>query len=616
METLADRIERDGPLNALDAVGWVIRVAKHLESLHVHGVSHGGISLSAIVTEGPDRNAKGLMGDVRRIADNAAYHSPERVRGGNLSPADDTWALAVFLYIAVTGQAPFTGTGEELKKSILTGTPAPLAVFDAGDDDLQRVVSAALATDISKRLSAVKMFREQLEQWHPDPAAKALPGLEDEDEGDEDEARTVMHEHAASIWDESTKSGDVGDPMFAPVDDLSVDESVEAPRQEEETVMRELPAHIMAMAARSAQGSNPPPAPDDKGELRGKLPSLTDPGGPVTGVTQPARPAAPRPAAGAPAMPPTPMAPGLDGGIPPPKVPPPESIPPDDDDDEVRTIMRTSDHDIDDDDIDEDGDEARTVMREAPVFSMPMPGQPGPPPAPPPPAPPPPAPTPRSADAPAAFPPPSAGFSPPSAGAEQPPTRPQEQPPTRPQMPGGGGLGSAPDLMGGLKPDGERGSSPPTMALPSDGFAAIAAELSAPMAEQGPPPSSPDLFNAPLGSNLSDGAQGGTVPMTPFSGPPSGPAPSFGAPPVQPPPSSLEPGGGPPSGPISPAGFGAQPPPQPQYEEASPTSRKAVAIVSVLALVAAAAITYVVLRYRAQLNLPFSVTVHASPRLK
>ncbi len=43
METLAALVERDGPLNELDAVGWVIRLAKRLEELHRLGVAHGGV---------------------------------------------------------------------------------------------------------------------------------------------------------------------------------------------------------------------------------------------------------------------------------------------------------------------------------------------------------------------------------------------------------------------------------------------------------------------------------------------------------------------------------------------------------------------------------------------
>jgi len=608
LETLADRIERDGPLNALDAVGWVIRIAKHLESLHVHGVAHGGISLSAVVSEGPDRAAKGLMSDVRRITENASYHSPERVRGGNLSPADDTWALAVLLYNALTGQLPFSGDADALKQSILTGALTPLAVFDAGDDDLQKLVTVALERDISKRLSAVKQFREQLQRWHPDPSAKDLPRLDDEDEGDEDEARTVMHDNAVGIWDESTKSGDASDPMFAPVEDFgsSDDSDDDLPRQEEETVMRELPAHIMAMAARAAQGSNPPPAPAAEEDPRAKPSGAVNAGGPASGVPQLGNLPAPRPAAGAPMPAASPPSSQAFPGIPSPGIPPPTAAPvqgdltaefDDDDDDEARTMMRTSDPDEDDD---EDGDEARTVMREAPVFSMPMPGQLPDPPKPPPPS---------SSGPVGAFPPPSSGFSAPDPAAALPPTA---LPPTRPQQPPAPGLGaSAPDFAvpAGLQ-DVAPVSSPPTMALPSDGFAAIAAELAAPMPDKGPPPSSPDLFNAPLSANLGEPGRGATAPLAAYSGPPSSPSAGFG------PPHASLPAGGPAamSAPIAPGPYDT-PPASGQFDEASPTSRKAVLIVSVLALVAAAAITYVVLRYRAELNLPFSVPTHAAPRL-
>ena len=50
METLADRISRDGPLNELDAVGWAIRLAKRIEALHALGVAHGSISPECVIT--------------------------------------------------------------------------------------------------------------------------------------------------------------------------------------------------------------------------------------------------------------------------------------------------------------------------------------------------------------------------------------------------------------------------------------------------------------------------------------------------------------------------------------------------------------------------------------
>ena len=198
METLADRIAREGPLNELDAVGWAIRLAKRIESMHALGVTHGSVSPSCVQVEGKDRTARAYLVDVRRTSSGPAYHSPERLNGSGLSHADDAWALACTLYAALTGGPPFSGGSDaDVTQKVLSSSPAPLAVFDVGDDDLQRVFDDAFTREPGHRTSSVAAFRRALEEWHPDPNVGGLPGLEDEDtEGggdDEDEdERTIM----------------------------------------------------------------------------------------------------------------------------------------------------------------------------------------------------------------------------------------------------------------------------------------------------------------------------------------------------------------------------------------------------------------------------------------
>jgi hypothetical protein len=199
VETLADRIAREGPINELDAVGWAIRLAKRIEAMHALGVTHGSMSPACVLIEGRDRAARGQLLDVRRSPEALACQSPERVNGGDLSQADDTWALACTLYAALTGNAAFTGSGDgELTQKILSATPAPLAVFDVGDDDLQRILDEAFARDLRNRTTSVAALRQALEEWHPDPNVGALPAVEDEGAGpggtaeDDEDERTLM----------------------------------------------------------------------------------------------------------------------------------------------------------------------------------------------------------------------------------------------------------------------------------------------------------------------------------------------------------------------------------------------------------------------------------------
>jgi hypothetical protein len=268
LETLADWIRQRGPLAPPDAVGWAIRLAKHVESLHEHGVAHGNVSPACVLMGSANPRTKGLMSDVRKTTESLPYHSPERVIGGQLSPPDDAWAIAATLYTALTAAPPFVGaTDQELQQAVLRGAPTPLSAYGLQDAGLERLFAGTFAPDPSRRLSNVSQLRQELERWHPQP--QGLEPLDDEEPGDEDNNATAMLNMMAD--DDPVTSSESGRGIFAPPSfqtdsrpkpQAPTDPSaLAAPAEQDATVMRALPAHIMAMAARAASGSSPPPAP-------------------------------------------------------------------------------------------------------------------------------------------------------------------------------------------------------------------------------------------------------------------------------------------------------------------------------------------------------------------
>src|SRR5204863_140848 len=77
----------------------------------------------------------------------------------------------------------------------MAASPAPLAVFDVGGDDLQHVLDRAFAREMAGRTTSVTLLRRSLEEWHPDRGVSNLAPLEDEDSTDDDDddgARTMM----------------------------------------------------------------------------------------------------------------------------------------------------------------------------------------------------------------------------------------------------------------------------------------------------------------------------------------------------------------------------------------------------------------------------------------
>ena len=161
-------------------MGWAIRLARRVEELHRLGVAHGGISAECVLTDASVRTAKGSLADVRSSPTVPAYHCPERHAGAGISPADDTWAVAVLLYFLLTGAVPFPGeSATQVKARIAAGPPQPLAAFGRGDATLQAVLDAHLTPDVLRRAPRVAGLRQALEGWRPAAQLAALPPLDE-----------------------------------------------------------------------------------------------------------------------------------------------------------------------------------------------------------------------------------------------------------------------------------------------------------------------------------------------------------------------------------------------------------------------------------------------------
>jgi eukaryotic-like serine/threonine-protein kinase len=129
-ETLADRLAREGPLSATDALPIARQMADGLAAAHRVGVVHRDFKshnvmlvestaadrgLRAVVTDfglarrsaQDDRTSVALLTDTPEISGTPAYMAPEQVEGGPVTPATDIYALGVVLFEMVTGTWPF-----------------------------------------------------------------------------------------------------------------------------------------------------------------------------------------------------------------------------------------------------------------------------------------------------------------------------------------------------------------------------------------------------------------------------------------------------------------------------------------------------------------------------
>lgn len=183
METLRAHLSRAGALRKPDAIGWCVRLAKRIEQLHNLGVAHGNISLECLLVASTAPSSRGVLIDIRRAPASVAFHSPERAQGGQISPADDAWAIAMTLFTALTGKNPYEGGRPEEVRARISGGPPPALPVSIGDPELQRILARALSRDPGARFPKVSALREALEARMPPPRI-ALAPLDEEDDTD------------------------------------------------------------------------------------------------------------------------------------------------------------------------------------------------------------------------------------------------------------------------------------------------------------------------------------------------------------------------------------------------------------------------------------------------
>jgi eukaryotic-like serine/threonine-protein kinase len=119
--TLAERLRQKGPMSRDEALPVLSQLAEALHAAHEANIVHrdfkpgnvmlvngrGDSGVRAVVTD--FGLAAEISAGARPAAGTPDYMSPEQVRGQQLGPASDIYALGVVAYQMTTGQVPFDG---------------------------------------------------------------------------------------------------------------------------------------------------------------------------------------------------------------------------------------------------------------------------------------------------------------------------------------------------------------------------------------------------------------------------------------------------------------------------------------------------------------------------
>lgn len=173
-ETLAERIRRQGPFEADEAIELFAQALNGLEHVHEMGVIHrdlkpGNIFLNA---GGP---VKIMDFGVAKLRDYDAfqrgsmvgtllYISPEQINGRAVDHRSDIYTLGVSLYEAVTGRLPFEHRTDYalMHAHVQENPPTPRSMQRRLPSGLERTILKAMEKDPARRFQSAAEFRAAL----------------------------------------------------------------------------------------------------------------------------------------------------------------------------------------------------------------------------------------------------------------------------------------------------------------------------------------------------------------------------------------------------------------------------------------------------------------------
>ena len=181
-ESLARRLEREGPLAPEAAARLALSLAEALDAAHRLGVLHRDVKPHNVLVT-PDGQprltdfglARDLFGpdDPFRTSEGLAlgtpaYWPPEQARGERerIGPASDVFGLGGVLYTLLTGRLPAQGrTRAEIELELEGPPPRPSSHRPEVDGELERIVLRSLARRPYERYPTAGAMAEDLRAW-------------------------------------------------------------------------------------------------------------------------------------------------------------------------------------------------------------------------------------------------------------------------------------------------------------------------------------------------------------------------------------------------------------------------------------------------------------------
>ncbi|MDZ7780563.1 MAG: protein kinase [Gemmatimonadota bacterium] len=191
-ETLADRLERDGPLPVDEAIDIAVDVARGLDHAHRSGVIHRDVKPGNIMLSG-GRTFVCDFGIAHIVVDDAGgaaltstgitvgtplYMSPEQASGADdVTARSDVYGLACVLYQMLAGEPPYTGPTARMVtiKRMTDPIPSVRRLREAVPPEVDAVLTRALQKLPVDRFDSAEAFADALVEARG--AAAGAPGV-------------------------------------------------------------------------------------------------------------------------------------------------------------------------------------------------------------------------------------------------------------------------------------------------------------------------------------------------------------------------------------------------------------------------------------------------------
>ncbi|WP_055404106.1 MULTISPECIES: serine/threonine-protein kinase [unclassified Mycobacterium] len=152
--SLRDLLRSQGALEAPRAASIVAQVARALDAAHAAGLVHLGVRPEHVLLT-PDHFAYVVDFGLGHADGSRVYMAPERFTTGRVGPQTDVYSLACLLYECLTGQPPFEGGAEELKRAhLLSPAPRPSIMRRGVGRAFDDVIARGMAKQRSARFGS------------------------------------------------------------------------------------------------------------------------------------------------------------------------------------------------------------------------------------------------------------------------------------------------------------------------------------------------------------------------------------------------------------------------------------------------------------------------------